>query len=767
MNQPTDQLTNQPTNQPTNLSLFPPSARIAADGHLHLAGLDTVALAAEFGTPLYVYDEATLRDRCCAYRRALAAHYPAGGQVAYAAKAFLCTALAQLVAQEGLHLDVVSGGELHVALRAGFPATRIHLHGNNKSPAELAFALQAGVGRIVVDNFHELESLSRLAAERGLVAPIWLRLSPGVDAHTHAYRQTGLLDSKFGLPIATGDAARAVRQALDSPHLALTGLHAHIGSQIFETAPFVQTVEALLDLAAEMRADGFALRELSAGGGLAVPYLETDPPAPLEPYVQAVSQATVRGCRARGLPLPQLVLEPGRSIVGPAGVALYTVGGRKAIPGVRTYLSVDGGLADNPRPALYGAPYTALLADKADQPPTETVTVAGKFCESGDVLMRDVRLPHAAPDDLLAVPVSGAYQLAMSSNYNQALRPAAVLLRDGQAQLILRRETPDDLARRDLPLDNSQLAIHNSPFIIVGLGEVLWDLLPAVQQLGGAPANFAWHAAALGDRGIVASRVGLDPLGEALCTRLAALNLTTRHLQRDPARPTGTVHVQLDAAGQPDFTVTQDVAWDALAWTPEWAELAAQADAVCFGSLAQRTATSHETVQRFLRATRLEAICLFDVNLRQSYYSAGVLDISLRRATMVKLNQTELPRVAQLLGLAVEEGENEEAVARRLLAAYDLALVCLTRGARGSLLVTDTEAVAHPGYAVQVVDTVGAGDAFAAAVVHHWLRGASLEAIGEAANRLGAYVATQAGATPHLPPAVRRQVLAPAQKPRQ
>lgn len=294
---------------------------------------------------------------------------------------------------------------------------------------------------------------------------------------------------------------------------------------------------------------------------------------------------------------------------------------------------------------------------------------------------------------------------------------------------------------------------------MVGLGEVLWDLLPDGRQLGGAPANFACHAAALGDRGIVGSRVGDDPLGDEVCTRLAALGPTTCYVQRDLTRPTGTVHVQVDADGQPDFIITEDVAWDALAWTREWATLAAEADAVCFGSLAQRAATSRETIHRFLRATRSDAVRLFDVNLRQRYFSRQVLDASFHLATIVKLNDAELARAAQ--HLAVKDEKDDEATARRLLRAYDLMLVCLTRGAHGSLLVTDVEAVAHPGYPVQVADTVGAGDAFAAAVAHHWLRGASLEAVSDAANRLGAYVATQVGATPPLPVEVRHQVLHP------
>ncbi|MFZ5918090.1 MAG: diaminopimelate decarboxylase [Chloroflexota bacterium] len=437
---------------PLNLALFPDTATISASGHLNIGGLDATELAAQFGTPLYVYDETTIRARCRAYHHALTAHYPAPGEAAYAGKALLCTAMAQLAAQENMGLDVVSGGELHVALHAGFPASRIHFHGNNKSPAELAFALAAGVGRIVVDSFFELDTLGRLAAERNTVAAIWLRLSPNVDAHTHVYRKTGLLDSKFGFALATGDASRAAFQALQHPHLSLTGLHTHIGSGIYEIAPYLQTIAVLLEFAAELRAHGLELRELSPGGGLGVPYVVSDPAAPIEPYVQAVSQAVVAGCGQNGLPLPYLVLEPGRSIVGQAGVALYTVGAKKHIPGVRTYLSVDGGMADNLRPALYGARYSAILANKADHPPAETVTIAGKFCESGDVLIHDLPLPQAEPGDVLAVPVCGAYNLAMSSNYNQAPRPAALLVRNGQAHLILRRETYDDLTHRDRPL---------------------------------------------------------------------------------------------------------------------------------------------------------------------------------------------------------------------------------------------------------------------------------------------------------------------------
>lgn len=431
------------------LQLFPPGTRVDEQGRLWLGGCLASSLAREFGTPLYVFDEAALRARCREYRQVLMQHYPGTGQVAYASKAFLNLALAQMFAQEGLNLDVVSGGELHVARQAGFPPERIHFHGNNKSLAELTAALDAGVGRIVVDNPHELDVLERLAARREVRVPIWLRLSPNIDVHTHAYRKTGLLDSKFGFALETDDAERALVRAMASPHLELAGLHAHIGSQISDTEPFAAAATRLLDFAAAHNLD---LRELSPGGGWGVPYHEADSAVPIDGYVQVVCRAVVEACGRHGLALPTLVIEPGRSIVAPAGVALYRVGARKEIPGVRTYVSVDGGIADNIRPALYGARYTALAANKAHGPADETVTVAGRFCESGDVLIRDITLPRLAPGDLLAIPGVGAYCLPMASNYNLVPRPAVVLVKEGKASPIQRRETFDDLAVRDLPL---------------------------------------------------------------------------------------------------------------------------------------------------------------------------------------------------------------------------------------------------------------------------------------------------------------------------
>jgi diaminopimelate decarboxylase len=443
------------------IELFPASANVDEDGQLWLGGCSTCSLVGEYGTPLYVFDQATLQDRCRTYRRVLKEHYPGSGYVAYASKAYLNLALAQLFAQEGLSLDVVSGGELYVALQSGFPSERVHFHGNNKSPEELAMALDGGVGRIVVDNFYELETLERLAAERHVCVPIWLRLSPGIDAHTHDFRNTGLLDSKFGFPVIEGtpdagsgsSAELALTRALRSPHLELVGLHAHIGSQVHDLEPFTRTVDVLLDFSAAMSQKyGFELNEFSPGGGWGVPYHEEDCAAPIEQYVKVICAAIVQACGRHGLALPELVIEPGRSIVAPAAVALYRVGARKEIPGVRTYVAVDGGMADNIRPALYGARYTALVANKANEPAVETVTIAGKFCESGDVLVRDVALPRLEGGDILAIPMVGAYCLSLASNYNLALRPAVVLVRDGRASLVQRRNTLEDLLVRDFPL---------------------------------------------------------------------------------------------------------------------------------------------------------------------------------------------------------------------------------------------------------------------------------------------------------------------------
>lgn len=431
------------------LELLPISAARAAGGGLTLAGCSLVDLAGRYGTPLYLYDAATLDAAVAAYRSALAASYAGDWQVAYAAKAWLCTATARWAAAAGLGLDVVSAGELAIALHGGFPAQRIHFHGNNKRPAELAAALAAGVGRIVVDHGGELDLLNAQALERGLRQPIWLRINPDVDTDTHDYTRTGHAASKFGLADSAAEAV--ARLALALPGVELVGLHCHVGSQLRDAAPLVRAVQRLLDLAARLRdASGWRLAELSPGGGWAVPYI-VDQAADLSPvgeYVSQVTAAVIAGCRQRDLPLPRLVLEPGRSLVARAGLALYTVGAVKQAGDV-TYAFVDGGLADNPRPALYGARYTALLASRLGDESPQRVHVAGPYCETGDVLIYDIDLPPLRPGDLLAVPASGAYQLSMASNYNAALRPAVLWVENDQAQLVQRRETAADLLARD------------------------------------------------------------------------------------------------------------------------------------------------------------------------------------------------------------------------------------------------------------------------------------------------------------------------------
>lgn len=425
--------------------LFPDTAAVDRRGHLSLGSLDVADLAQEYGTPLYVFCEATLRGRCAEFRESFARQYPSS-LVIYAAKAFLNRALARLLADEGLGLDVVSGGELAIAQAAAFPPARIYFHGNNKSREELAQARAYGVGRMVVDGFSELA----LLAQGGTPAEVLLRLSPNVDPHTHRYISTGLLDSKFGFPLATGAAEAALAQALASPHLKVRGLHVHLGSSIFETEPYTEAIGVVLRWAAEMRGKhGFILEEFSPGGGFAVPYLPGQTAPATGAYAAAIAAALKENCAALGLPLPRLIVEPGRAIVARAGVALYRAGAIKDIPGVRKYVALDGGMGDNIRPALYGARYHAVLAGRMRERATETVALAGKFCESGDILIPEIALPPVAPGDLVAVPVSGAYQLPMASNYNASLRPAIVAVGEGKARLWRRRETYADLLARD------------------------------------------------------------------------------------------------------------------------------------------------------------------------------------------------------------------------------------------------------------------------------------------------------------------------------
>jgi diaminopimelate decarboxylase len=431
------------------------TAAAAPSGHLLVGGCDMVDLVTEFGTPLYVYDEMTIREMCRLYLRDFGERLP-GVRVLFAAKSYLSPAMARILAEEGLGMDVVSGGELHVALAGGFPAERMAFHGNNKGEDELTEALEAGLGLIIVDNLHEMEVLTRLTADRDVSQPVMLRVTPGVDAHTHAKTTTGLRDSKFGFSLESGDAERAVEAVMAAPGLDLTGFHIHLGSPIYETAPYEVGIAVMAQFAADMQErHGFTWRQFSPGGGFAVGYTANGLPPAIAAYADAVADSLRAECERHGLPLPEVHIEPGRSIAARAGVALYRVGSRKEIPGVRTYVAVDGGMADNIRPAMYGSEYEALLANRLDAPAEETVTIAGKFCESGDILVKDVQLPRTEVGDLIAIPTSGAYNLAMESNYNLALRPAVVFVRDGEARLTRRRQTYDDLLALEMPLGES------------------------------------------------------------------------------------------------------------------------------------------------------------------------------------------------------------------------------------------------------------------------------------------------------------------------
>lgn len=427
-----------------NASLFPYTTEVSARGNLVVGGCDVMELAAEFGTPLYVFDEVTLRERCREFVGGFRERYP-NSTVIYACKAFINVALAQLLKEEGMGLDVVSGGELAVAQRADFPSGKIYFHGNNKSREELAMALEYSIGRVVVDNFHEMEVLGEMASQRGMVQDVLLRVSPGIDPHTHVHTTTGVLDSKFGFPIETGQAREAVEKAMKVKNINLVGLHFHLGSPIFELEPYTRAMEVTLDFASQV---GLPLREISPGGGFAIAYTRDQKPPSVEEYADAIA-SPLQGLQ--GTDSPHLVVEPGRAIVGRAGVALYSVGASKDIPGVRKYVSVDGGMGDNIRPALYQAEYEAVIANKMVEKEWEMVSIAGKFCESGDVLLRDVLFPRLEPGDILAIPASGAYAPSMASNYNLVPRPAIVMVKDGQARVIRRRETYEDLMRNDLP----------------------------------------------------------------------------------------------------------------------------------------------------------------------------------------------------------------------------------------------------------------------------------------------------------------------------
>ena len=423
----------------------------AGEGEWVIGGVGARRLAREYGTPLYVMDEARLRANCRAYVTALREVYP-NSQAIFASKALCCMAVCRLAYDEGMWIDVVSTGEIRTALRAGVPAGALLLHGSNKTPEELTVALEAGVGRIVVDNFHDLDLLDSLTRESRRRADVLLRLTPGIEPHTHKAIVTGGVDSKFGLGIVDGSAREGVRRAMEIPGLRLRGIHCHIGSQVMELRPFEIAADAMMEFAAWMARDlGVRVEELDLGGGLGIRYLPEDEPPAVRDYVSTLARIVQERAASAGLPLPTLMVEPGRSIVGDAGATLYTVGAVKRIAGIRTYVSVDGGMYENPRPALYQARYEAVLAGRLNEPTDQTVTIAGRCCESGDILIWDAVLPEPRSGDLLAVFSTGAYNYAMASNYNRYPRPPIIFVRDGRARVVVNRETVDDLLAKDVP----------------------------------------------------------------------------------------------------------------------------------------------------------------------------------------------------------------------------------------------------------------------------------------------------------------------------
>lgn len=427
------------------LKIFPQTTRINEKGHLEIGGVDAVELAGELGTPLYVYDELHLRQQL---RRYVEAFREEGveARVAYAGKAFLCRAMAQLVAQEGCWLDVASGGEIYTALSAGFPPEKMFFHGNNKTPQEVELALDAGIGYIVLDSFDEIELVEQMASRKGCRQKVLIRVTPGIVPRTHSYIQTGRVDSKFGFSYSTGLAMEAVVEVLKQDRLELVGFHMHIGSQIFSVEPFELAVDVMEEFVRSVHArTGFYPELLNFGGGVGVAYRVADsPPAP-EEFVRAVAGRA----REKFDPLPVLAIEPGRSVAANACVSLYTIGTRKEIPGLKYYISVDGGMSDNLRPALYGAVYEAYLANRMNEQPSTRVAVAGKHCENGDILIREAELPAPQKGDILAIPVTGAYGYSMANNYNRQPRPAVVFVRDGKARVVVERESYDDLVRLD------------------------------------------------------------------------------------------------------------------------------------------------------------------------------------------------------------------------------------------------------------------------------------------------------------------------------
>ena len=420
-------------------------------GHLTIGSYDTVELAKQFGTPAYIYDENEIRKNLREFKKSIDDNYGGNGLVVYASKAFCCKEMCRICEQEGTGIDVVSGGELYTALSVGFPTDKIVFHGNNKTCDELEMAVQNDVGRVIVDNVFELETLNEIAAKHGKTVGIMLRIKPGIDAHTHDFVKTGQIDSKFGFALETGEAMEGIKKALEMPHIKLKGLHCHIGSQIFDLDPFELAATVMLDLFKEVKEQtGVELEELNLGGGFGIKYLKSDRPRPYGDYMRKVSDVVNRYSAELGLKTPFILIEPGRSVVGAAGLTLYTEGAVKKIPDVRTYVSIDGGMGDNPRYALYQSHYELICANKASEKREATVTVAGKCCESGDLIQEWTHIQPVAPGDIIAVLSTGAYNYSMASNYNRIPRLPVIMVKDGKARVVVKRETYEQITECDV-----------------------------------------------------------------------------------------------------------------------------------------------------------------------------------------------------------------------------------------------------------------------------------------------------------------------------
>lgn len=421
------------------------------NGNLTIGGVDTTVLAEQYGTPLYVFDEDKIRESCRRFKESMDLCYGGNGMVCYASKAFSCMEMCRVIKDEGLGLDVVSGGELFTALKAGFDPAKIGFHGNNKTDEELKYAVSSNVGHIIVDNVSELARLEKIAGELGKKPHIMFRIKPGIDAHTHDFVKTGQIDSKFGFALETGEAFEAVKEALSCENLDFMGVHCHIGSQIFDIAPFEEAARVMLQFIAKIKSElNHEVRELNLGGGFGIKYLDEHDPVPYETYMERISKVVKSACEELDINQPAILIEPGRSIAAPAGITLYTVGARKEIPGIRTYVSVDGGMCDNPRYILYQSEYEAVVANKAAQERDEKVTIAGKCCESGDLIGENMPLQHAESGDIIAVLATGAYNYSMSSNYNRIPKPAVVFVKNGESRIVVKRETFEDIIRNDV-----------------------------------------------------------------------------------------------------------------------------------------------------------------------------------------------------------------------------------------------------------------------------------------------------------------------------